>query len=348
MINDNLMENFMPIMTRINRIPDIVSRPHTDVNLSQIYSTPSPLEKLFDDFWESINRAPGNKKSSIEKIEGGYRLEYSNGYVYKNKNNLYFVYGAIHDKYESLGNARSWLGLPVSSELDFIENGRVTNFENGSIYWWPDTGAIELNEVVIHYTGLICFGETNWDMGSDADEPYVVLGVLSPSGNNSEKTQIYNDVDGGESRPDLIEIYRGKPYGVTISALLMERDYENPEVYKSTFTKAFNAATEKINDKIKDEISNIPAGGYESQIAKKTEDELKTAEAQLANFLYDALDLKDDKLGVFSRFLSAKEMIVMAAKMNNFYEKGVGFKFASDLMSRFGASYKVYFGIIPS
>src|SRR6185295_11918539 len=52
------------------------------------------------------------------------------------------VHGAIRDKWESMGWERSWLGYPVTDEIDFPEGGRVNSFERGQIYWWPDTGPI--------------------------------------------------------------------------------------------------------------------------------------------------------------------------------------------------------------
>ena len=79
------------------------------------------------------------------------------------------------------------LGYPISDEMDFAEGGRVSIFQNGSIYWWPDTGPILLKEVIVNYTGFICFGET--DEFSDSDEPYVIFGVISPDGTSTSKTR---------------------------------------------------------------------------------------------------------------------------------------------------------------
>ncbi|MEJ7595482.1 MAG: hypothetical protein WKF77_28535 [Planctomycetaceae bacterium] len=142
------------------------------------------------------------------------------------------IHGDILGKWESLGFERSFLGYPKTDEIDFPEGGRVSAFERGTIYWWPDTGAIELNDVVVHYTGLVCFSETDSDQLSDSDEPYVVLGVVAPTGSSATRSKIYEDVDGGESRPDLLEVYRGKPGGLAFSVLLMEHDEDDPDKYK--------------------------------------------------------------------------------------------------------------------
>ena len=96
------------------------------------------------------------------------------------------VIGAIRSKWKELGFERSSLGYPLAEEVDIPpEGGKVLPFEHAAIYWWADTGAIELGEVVVNYTGLHCFGETDTDQpvgfGQGADEPYVVVGVYAPS-----------------------------------------------------------------------------------------------------------------------------------------------------------------------
>lgn len=52
------------------------------------------------------------------------------------------VHGAIREQYINMGAERSRLGYPVTDELPAPDGaGRVSNFENGSIYWSPETGA---------------------------------------------------------------------------------------------------------------------------------------------------------------------------------------------------------------
>lgn len=45
--------------------------------------------------------------------------------------------------------------------LQEFEDGRASKFQHGAIYWWPDTGTIAINDVIVHYTGWYCFGETD-------------------------------------------------------------------------------------------------------------------------------------------------------------------------------------------
>ena len=191
--------------------------------------------------------SPASALSELEAVGGGYRRRYEHGRIYTSPKGTAWVYGAIGAKYDALGGSKSWLGLPTADEEPFAEGGRASTFEHGAIYWWPDTGAIDLNDVVVHYTGLICFGQTSWDEGPGSDEPYVVLGAVAPANNFAGRSQVYEDVDGGESRPDLIEIYRGKPYGVNVSALLMEHDFDDPDKYKWAVAASVEAAGTGLN-----------------------------------------------------------------------------------------------------
>jgi hypothetical protein len=301
--------------------------------------------------WKELNGAPGKPISDFETVEGGYRIKYENGSIYTRKDisPAVWVYGAIGEKYDSLGGVTSWLGFPLEDEQPFDQRnpedsrGRVSVFEKGAIYWWPDTGAIELNDVVVHYTGLVCFGETDWDQSSDSDEPYVVFGMVSPvAAASAMRTPVYEDVDAGESRPDLNELYRGKPYGLSISGVLMEHDDDDPDKYKDAIEKAALAAGTTLGAA----LVAIPALG--PALAAIATPILVAVAPKVAGAVNDALDLKDDQLGAFPLILTPKQMVVLAARTPISEYKGVGFKLESPLISGAGASYKVYFGCVPA
>jgi uncharacterized protein with LGFP repeats len=59
------------------------------------------------------------------------------------------VHGAIRDRWASLGWERGFLGYPTSDELTTEDGlGRYSEFEHGSIYWSPGTGALACRETV--------------------------------------------------------------------------------------------------------------------------------------------------------------------------------------------------------
>ncbi len=52
------------------------------------------------------------------------------------------LYGAINARYAEMGGPGSWLGFPKTTEqVTPDKTGRFVHFENGSIYWTPETGA---------------------------------------------------------------------------------------------------------------------------------------------------------------------------------------------------------------
>ncbi len=51
------------------------------------------------------------------------------------------VQGLIMAKYAALGYENSWLGFPKSSERPLKDFGKFNEFENGSVYWSPLSGA---------------------------------------------------------------------------------------------------------------------------------------------------------------------------------------------------------------
>jgi hypothetical protein len=253
------------------------------------------------------------------------------------------VYGAIYQHYQALGGERSWLGYPITDETDFTEGGRVSSFEHGMIYWWTDTGAIELNDLIIHYTGIVCFGET--DELSGSDEPYVVMGLINPTATWVIQSRIYEGdeaVDAGESRPDLIEIYRGKPLGLTISVLLMEHDEGDPNAYKDIVLSAVGGAFAGVTTL----TTLIPAVG--PVIATVAGPILAAVTPKVGEFLNDLLDFGDNKIDQTTLAVTPKQMVVLAARTVNSEERGVSFKLVTPLLSGLGASYKVYFGFAPA
>ena len=59
------------------------------------------------------------------------------------------VHGAIRNKWAELGWERSFLGYPTADERKTPDGrGRYNHFEDGSIYWTPETGAHEVHGAI--------------------------------------------------------------------------------------------------------------------------------------------------------------------------------------------------------
>lgn len=297
---------------------------------------------LIERHWNQIGGSPGPQVSGIEHMHGGSRTRYRHGAIYivgSQIKSTHFVYGAIFEHYDRIGGPGSYLGFPISEELPFTDGGRMQSFQRGEIYWWPDTGAIDLNEVVVHYTGLICYAETDHDQMSPADEPYVTIGVVTPAGTATEQRR-YEGVDAGEGRPDVAELYRGKPAGIALSALLMEHDDDDPNRYKEAMNTAVGVAAGGLGTL----IGVIPVVGV--PLALVAAPFLAAATPVIADELNNLLDLRDDQLGVHNTTLSAKQLVVLAGRTEMSAKHGVGYKVETPSYTREGAEYRVYYNVM--
>jgi hypothetical protein len=252
------------------------------------------------------------------------------------------VWGDIRSKWASLGWEQSYLGYPTSDESDFPEGGRANSFQHGGVYWWPDTGPIDLRDVVLHYTGLHCFGETDWDQGSSADEPYVIISVTTPQRAQTFNSRVYQGVDAGESMPDLMEVYRGPPYGINIGTVIMENDFGDPNRYRDEVNKIVMG----VHTAGTLALGLIPVVG--PVIAAIAGPALGSLMPSLGGAVNDLLDFGDDRIGSGNLSISAKLMVLLAARTNNSIFGGIGFKIESPLISGSGASYKAYYGVVPA
>lgn len=292
--------------------------------------------------WNALSGNPGAPKvvglKGVIPVGDGFYREYAGGRIYYHSDiGAFWVYGHIGNRYTDIGGPSSWLGFPTSDEDAFFD-GRGSKFQNGAIYWWPDTGAIELGEVVVTYSGLACFGET--DEGSASDEPYVLFGVVSPFNdrNSAPRTRIYEDVDGGDSREDDIELYRGLPYGLSLSAMLFEHDLSDPDKYRETV----EVSVEQASNGAAAAIALVPyVGPFIAPVAKAV---LKAIGPDVVEFFNDLIGGEDDFLDDTSFMVSPKDMVRLTrVERNNF--RGIMWHQDSPLMSGGGASYKVYISV---
>lgn len=74
----------------------------------------------------------------------GRAQDFKSGYTayWSPATNAQVLFGAINATYAGMGGANSWLGFPKTGERSTPDGkGRFAHFENGSIYWSPQTGA---------------------------------------------------------------------------------------------------------------------------------------------------------------------------------------------------------------
>lgn len=90
----------------------------------------------------------------VQKFQNGYLTRHPNGEVHS------LVHGAIAGKYGEIGTADSDLGFPTSDEIA-IRGGAFQQFDNGNIYWSPQTGA----HVVMYGAIFDHWGTSRWEQG---------------------------------------------------------------------------------------------------------------------------------------------------------------------------------------
>jgi hypothetical protein len=149
-------------------------------------------------------------------------------------------------------------------------------------------------------------------------------------------------VDGGETHPDLMELYRGRPYGLNIGVVLMESDFGDPNKYRDEVVKIVTG----VHTAGTLALGLIPVVG--PIIAAVAGPALGSLMPGLGGAISDAFDWGDDRIGSTTVTLSAREMVLLAARTSNSTIGPIGFKRETPLISGEGASYKAYFGVVPA
>ncbi|WTW95688.1 aryl-sulfate sulfotransferase [Streptomycetaceae bacterium NBC_01309] len=100
---------------------------------------------------EIPTRAPG----------GRYNDFYGGTITWSPSTGAHAVYGAIFTKYRSTGRESGYLGFPTTSEMGTPDGrGRYNKFQNGSVYWTPQTGARAVQGAI-----NTRWGQVGWERG---------------------------------------------------------------------------------------------------------------------------------------------------------------------------------------
>lgn len=98
----------------------------------------------------------------------------------------YEIHGSIRKKWQDLDQVGLWLGLPTTDETPTPDGvGRYNHFQNGSIYWHPNTGAHE-----VHGSIRARWSELGWERS------YLGYPITDESPSNSGNRR-YNLFQGG-------------------------------------------------------------------------------------------------------------------------------------------------------
>jgi hypothetical protein len=95
-----------------------------------------------DAYGTSVRSILGLPTSDEMNAPGGRVVHFQGGDIYScgTAATTFAVYGAIRDRWLSLGGSGGSLGMPTSEEQDSGPGGRLTEFQGGTIVWSPLTG----------------------------------------------------------------------------------------------------------------------------------------------------------------------------------------------------------------
>lgn len=283
----------------------------------------------------------------------GRYTHFQHGSIYWSpKSGAVAVSGAIRDHWADLGWETSWLGYPLADERDFPESGRVAAFQGGNIFWWEDVGTRALNELVVQYTGFYCWGETNIDGGWKAlfdrsDEPYVNLGIKGPEIAQTFPARQYEDINEHQGKFDILELYRGKPRELLITAVMTEHSGGTPKAVQDLIADAYDKGTPYVADA----IEKIPYVGPVLGPAARVGFILAKGDVLDAvnSFIDDTLGGGDRNLGSDNIALTTKDLILFATRPEgNAYMFEIPWRLQSELFERWGATYRVFFNVFPA
>ena len=100
--------------------------------------------------------------NEYDAANGGKVQDFRNGRVYwkKDADKAWATWGRIGARYSAMNGPSSWLGYPTGEEHQ-IKGGFFQQFENGAIYWTPQTGAVEVKSDIID-----AWGKHGWETGA--------------------------------------------------------------------------------------------------------------------------------------------------------------------------------------
>jgi hypothetical protein len=261
---------------------------------------------------------------------------------------LYFAPSTgAHEVHGSIGAYHTanfaTLGFPTSDEQDFTEGGKVSYFQHGAVYWWPDTGVLYVPRgLVVGYMGLIADSDTN-DQGGSDDEPYVTVGAITPRTTVKKQTPVYGSVDSGDSRKSepVMELYRGAPEGITLTAVAMEHDGGTPEAALDVVAAGLSAGAVGLAGLVAQ--TPVVGPGLAVAAAGILLGGVPAITDAIGSAISDIFGLGEDEIGRQTIPVSAKQMITYAAAPNQ-SDHGIKYKFQSESLHRTG-SYRLLFAI---
>lgn len=232
------------------------------------------------------------------------------------------VGGDIRGRWDELGGVDSYLGYPIGDEEDFSEDGRRSRFQHGSIYWWNDSGAIDLTGISLSFTGLKCLEQMPGNRNSTDGGPCAVIGIAAPDAPipaRAFRSRVFHRIDRGDTGRDSMEVFRGEPLDITIMTL---------------FTGHRSCAPDRCRAAVQTLVEEA-VGGTRSQM----ELERHLLSPPIAGS-------KGGRIG-HSQLVVSGRQLVLFARQATWNDGGVDYKLDTSVAEASGGRYKAYFNVLP-
>ena len=257
------------------------------------------------------------------------------------------VQGAILAKWRSLAGAGGSFGMPISDELTEDGTGlKYTEFEQGSIWWTPQSTRA-ISEIRVDFLGFHCFGETEVDGFFTASDEMYFAAEVEPLDRPRDRPQqqddsvwvtalpssgpAYGNVDSGETHPDTVVVFQGRPAPIRIKALSFESDEGDANALRGEIQTA---------------IAAIAAAGAAVTSGASTVLLNPQVQAAVVNAVNRIADTGDDFIGRGAWQVGTRKALLDVLDRGPQTEPNVSLSYHAGIyMTDDDASYKVFFEI---
>ncbi|WP_106769325.1 lamin tail domain-containing protein [Paenibacillus faecalis] len=225
----------------VHEVPNVILIKYRDLGGPKVLGMPMT----------GVRQVPGRAASFVDFAKGSIYFSEETG--------VHAVSGAILDKWRSpeVGGHSGRFGLPVDDERIDTSGGahlRYLDFEDGTI-WVAGESVRAIQGIRIDFVGFHCFGEDSDPFEGASDEVYFIVEAeplqrpARPNQVNDSKwvTMLpvtgvaYENVDAGETFPDSVTVFWGRPAPLRLRVTGFEHDFGDPNALRDQIQVAIAA-----------------------------------------------------------------------------------------------------------
>ena len=161
----------------------------------------------------------------------------------------------------------------------------------------------------------------------------------------TRRTPIYEEIDEGGQKPDVIALYEDVPADVVVSLSVFEHDYGDADEAEAKGSEVAARAKDVIKTAGEIVIGFFLGSETGEAFVAGCGEGLGLVKGAIGEAVSDVFGFEDDFVDSELMLFTAKDLVVMASQQNNVFG-GIGWKRELKFLNGDGGSYKVYFGAI--